>query len=169
MKNFSQKCDFPIDDCSALHYPSFRQRQTRPEKPIATMTTIAKVAASKGRAPITKSTLIEARDRLQELKAVQNEAREEELKIRTFLADKLHTEESGAKTTTIEGIKVTVTRTLTTSISREEADRLVQEHPDLSLEVLRWKPEARPGEFKKHPELAEFIVVKPGPPNVDFK
>lgn len=133
------------------------------------MTTIAKIKSTGVKAPITKATLIEARDTLQSIRQQQEELREEELKIRTFLADKLHTEEEGTKTMTIDGIKVTIGRSINRTISRDEAERMTQEHGDLSLEVIRWKPELKVGEFKKHPELEEYITSKPGPPTVEFK
>lgn len=133
------------------------------------MTTIAKVAKSGARAPITKKTLLEAKERLEELRQAQSEAREEELKIRTFLADKLYQEEGGSKTLTVEGLKLTIGRPLAYSISKEELERMTADHGTIADEVIRYKPEVKVGEFKKHPELAEYVTVKPGPATVEFK
>jgi len=122
------------------------------------------------RKTINRGDLIEARDRLFELKEVQNKAREEELKIREYLADKLHTAEEGSKTIDIEGVKVTVTRTLNRSIGKVEAEEFCKLHGDISLECLRWKPEISVTGYKKHQAiLDEYIVTKPGPPSVAFK
>lgn len=118
---------------------------------------------------ITKDVLLSARDRMQELKEIQNNAREEEIKIRTFLADKLHDGEEGSKTLTIDGVKVNVTRPISRIISREEADRLCKDHTDLSAEALRWKPEVVVSVVKAHPELEEYITSKPGLVTVEFK
>lgn len=119
---------------------------------------------------LTGPALAEARDRLHELKDIQNTAREEELQIREYLAKHLHDADEGAKTHTIDGIKVTVTRSLRREIGVEEAERLTKEHGELSLQVLRWKPEVRVGEYKKHTGiLDEYIVTKPSPPTVEFK
>ncbi len=119
---------------------------------------------------LTGPALAEARDRLHELKDIQNSAREEELMIREYLAKNLHDGDEGSKTITIDGIKVTVTRSLRYEIGVEEAERLGKEKGDLALSVLRWKPEVRVGEFKKNrEELEEYIVIKPSPPSVEFK
>ena len=118
---------------------------------------------------LTAAQLIEARDRLHELNRAMEEAKTEQLAIREYLAKYLHDGDEGAKTITIDGIKLTVTRNLNRTISREEAERFTQELPKLALEVLRWKPELRVGEVKKHEaEVSEFIVTKPGPPTVVF-
>lgn len=117
-----------------------------------------------------KKDLIIARDRLFELKEIQNTARDEELKIRTYLADNLHTEEEGSKTIDIDGVKVTITRTLTRSIGQAEAEEFARTHSDLALECLRYKPEVIVKGYKAHREiLDEFIVTRPGPPSVAFK
>lgn len=117
-----------------------------------------------------KKDLIIARDRLFELKEIQNTARDEELKIRTYLADNLHTEEEGSKTIDIEGVKVTITRTLNRTIGQVEAEEFGRIHGDLALECLRWKPEIVVKGYKAHREiLDEFIVTKPGPPSIAFK
>lgn len=115
-----------------------------------------------------KTDLEEARERLFELKRVQNEAREEEIAIREWIANQLHPSDAGAKTVTHDGIKVTITRPLSYSITTEDAERLSRQYPE--LEVLRWKPEVKVGEFKKHEsELAEFVTIKPGLVTVEFK
>ncbi len=118
---------------------------------------------------ITHDQLVEARDRLFELKELQNEARGEELRIREYLANFLHDGESGAKTVTVDGIKVTVTRNLNYSIDRPNAEKLAEEHGPESLEILRWKPEVSVSGFKKYDFASDYIVVKPGPPSIEFK
>jgi hypothetical protein len=119
---------------------------------------------------IKRNELVAARDRLFELKAIQNNARDEELKIREYLADRLHDGEEGSKTVEIEGVKVTVTRTLSRTIGTAEAEEFVKLHGDLSLECLRWKPEFKVAGYKAHREiLDEFVVTKAGPPSVAFK
>ena len=119
---------------------------------------------------MTLSEITEARDRLLELKEVQADARDEELRIREYLAKKLHDGVEGSKTVTIEGIKVTVTRNLSRTIDSAEAEKLSKEFPEISLACLRWKAELRVGEYKKHTEiLDEYITTKPGPPTVVFK
>jgi hypothetical protein len=119
---------------------------------------------------IKRDDLVIARDRLFELKELQNSAREEELKIREYLADNLHTEEEGSKTIDIDGVKVTITRTLNRSIGQAEAEEFCKLHGDLSLDCLRWKPEIKVSGYKKNQAiLDEFIVTKPGPPSVAFK
>ena len=128
------------------------------------MKTIAKKLA------LTHDELVEARDRLFELKEVQNEAREEELKIREYLAKNLHDGVEGSKTVTVDGVKVTITRNLNRTIDAAEAEKLYKEHSDVALAVLRWKPEIRVGEYKKHQDVMdEYITTKPGPPSVEFK
>jgi DNA-directed RNA polymerase subunit L len=114
--------------------------------------------------------LIAARERLYELKAIQNNARDEELKIREYLANSLHDGEEGSKTFKIDGEAVTITRTLTRTIGQAEAEEFVKLHGDLSLECLRWKPEVKVAGYKAHREiLDEYIVTKAGPPSVAFK
>jgi hypothetical protein len=114
--------------------------------------------------------LIAARERLYELKAIQNNARDEELKIREFLASNLHDGEEGSKTFKIDGEAVTITRTLSRTIGQAEAEEFVKLHGDLSLECLRWKPEVKVSGYKAHREiLDEYIVTKAGPPSVAFK
>lgn len=119
---------------------------------------------------IKRDDLVIARDRLFELKELQNSAREEELKIREYLADNLHTAEEGSKTFDIDGVKVTITRTLSRTIGQTEAEEFCKQHGDLSLECLRWKPEVKVSGYKVHREiLDEFIVTKAGLPSVAFK
>lgn len=118
---------------------------------------------------ITKKALLAAKERLASIKSLTEELRAEELKIRTFIADKLHTEEEGSKTVTIHDIKVTVSRPLTRTITSEDAERLCQDHTELSKEALKWKPNVVVSVFKKHPELEEYITTKPGPPVVEFR
>lgn len=117
---------------------------------------------------ITKKALTKARDRLQTIKEEAELLRAEELKIRNYLADQLHTEEEGSKTVTIEGIKVTISRPVTRSITKEDAERLCQDHTELSKEALRWKPKIVVSVAKKHPELEDYYTSKPGLPTVTF-
>lgn len=140
-------------------------------KPTNKVSEKAPIKLPKKPAPaLTHEQLVEARDRLFELKASIETAREEELQIREYLANKLHTGDEGAVTVTIDGVKVAITKVINRTISREEAERFTTEHPELSLECLRWKAEVRVGEYKKHrEEMDEYIVTKPGPPTVEFK
>lgn len=133
-------------------------------------TTVKTTTKKKVDTALTHDQLVEARDRLFELKEVQAEAREEELRIRVYLADRLFDAEEGSKTFTVEGVKVTVTRSLSRTIGRDEAERFTQEYPKLSLECLRWKAELRVGEYKKNNDIMDgFIVTKAGPPTIEFK
>ena len=119
---------------------------------------------------MTLSEITEAKERLLELKEVQAEARDEELRIREYLAKNLHDGVEGSKTVTIEGVKVTITRSLSRTIGSAEAEQLSKEFPEISLACLRWKAELRVGEYKKNREiLDDYIVTKPGPPTVEFK
>lgn len=119
---------------------------------------------------IRKSDLEAARDRLFELRRVQNESREEEVVIREWIANTLHTDPEGAKTLNVEGIKLTVTRPLTRTITAEDAERFSQDYPDLSAEVLRWKPEVKVAAYKANAALVDpYITTKPGLPTVEFK
>lgn len=118
---------------------------------------------------ITKEQLLEAREALFDCNRRIEEAKAEQLQIREYLADFVHDGDEGAKTVTIDGIKLTVTRNLRRTITREEAERFTQEHGELSLTCLRWNPEVRVGEYKKHAEiLDEYIETKPAPPEVKF-
>lgn len=114
--------------------------------------------------------ITEARDRLLELKSLQAEARDEELRIREYIANKLHTGVEGSKTITVDGIKVTVTRNLSRTIDSVEAEKLSKEYPEISLACLRWKAELRVGEYKKNTEiLDDYITTKSAPSTVAFK
>lgn len=119
---------------------------------------------------ITLAILLAARERLFELKTEQAKAREEELVIRQYLADLLHKEVEGSKTITLEGVKVTVTRTLNRTIDAAEVERFCADHPQVSVAVLRWKPELKISEYKKNVDIVdEYIVTRPGIPTVEFK
>lgn len=119
---------------------------------------------------ITLDTLLAARERLFELKTEQAKAREEELEIRQYLADLLHEGVEGSKTITLEGVKVTVTRTLNRSIDTAEVERFCADHPQVSVTVLRWKPELKISEYKKNVDIVdEYITTRPGIPTVEFK
>jgi signal transduction histidine kinase len=127
--------------------------------------------ATKKPAPAIKlKELLAAKERLEELKQAQAVAREEELRIREYLARKLHDGVEGSKTITVEGVKCTITRNLTRTIGVDEAEKLSKEHSDLALACLRWKAEIRVGEYKKHTDiLDDYIVTKAGPPSVEFR
>jgi hypothetical protein len=115
------------------------------------------------------SDLLEARERLFELKAEQAQAREEELRIREYLAAKLHPGTEGSKTITVEGVKVTITRSLTRSIGIAEVERFCADHPALSATALRWKPELKISEYKKNVDVMdEYITTRAGLPTVEF-
>jgi hypothetical protein len=116
-----------------------------------------------------KNDLLAARERLFELKSIQNEARDEELKIRSFVAEKYATKEEGSETIELDGIKMTITSTINRTISSEEAERMTAEHGVIAATVLTWKPSLKVGELRKHPELEEYIVSKAGPATVVFK
>lgn len=120
--------------------------------------------------PLSHEELVEARDRLFELRDVQVEARDEELRIRTYLADNLHDGEKGSKTIAVDGIKITIGRPLSYSIDSANAEKFTQENSEAALEVLSWKPTVKVSGFNKFVEIAsEYITVRPGPPTVDFK
>ena len=133
-------------------------------------TTIMTIATKKPAPAIKLKELLAAKERLEELKQAQAVAREEELRIREYLARKLHDGVEGSKTITVEGVKCTITRNLTRTIGVDEAEKLSKEHSDLALACLRWKAEIRVGEYKKHTDiLDDYIVTKAGPPSVEFK
>lgn len=111
-----------------------------------------------------------ARKKLADLKRKQETLREQELEIRTYLADVLFNEEEGSKTLTIDGVKVSIKRILNRSISREDAERLSKEHPTESLAILSWRPEVKTSGYREFQSIAdEYIVTRPGPPTVEFK
>ena len=125
--------------------------------------------AKKEKAPITRDALVQARERLQEISEQSAALREEELQIRAWVADKLHPADEGSKTVTIHDIKVTIGRVLNRTIGRDEAHRLTEEHPEIALEVLTYRPEVKVSGYKAHTDIAdEYIVTKPGPPSVKF-
>ena len=120
--------------------------------------------------PLTEEKLIECKIRLEELKQTQELAREEELKIREYLADKIHTGDEGTQSLKLGGLKVSVTRTLRREISREDAERLVQDFPRESVEALRWKPEVATKFYREHQEMMDsYIVTKSSPASISFK
>ena len=123
--------------------------------------------------PIDTDIILRAKDRLEELKTSIAEMREEELAVRTYLADLFHEGEEGSKTTKLEGgLKLTITRSLNRTINRADADALTQELPEIAKEMLRWEPKVSVSAFKKLAEvhnLHRFITTKPGPPTVEFK
>ena len=141
------------------------------KKALTINTTTTMTIATKKPAPVIKlKELLAAKERLEELKQTQAVAREEELRIREYLARKLHDGVEGSKTITVEGVKCTITRNLTRTIGVDEAEKLSKEHSDLALACLRWKADVRVGEYKKNAEiLDDYIVTKAGPPSVEFK
>jgi len=121
-------------------------------------------------ATLTEQDLKDAHKKLSSLKKKQADLRDQELAIRTYIADCLFPEEDGSKTFKVGGVKLTVKRTLNYSISRADAEKLTEEHGDISLEVLSWSPSVKAGGFKEHVAVvADYITVKPGPPTVEFK
>ena len=121
-------------------------------------------------ATLTEEDLIAARKELASIHKKAAVLREKELAIRTYLADVLHPAEDGSKTVTVGSVKLTIKRVLNYSISKSDAERLCAEQPEVSLEVLSWRPEVRAGGFKEHVnEVSEYITVKAGPPSVEFK
>ena len=121
-------------------------------------------------AELTEADLINARKKLAAIKKKAETLREEELAIRHFIADVLYPEEDGSKTLKVGNVKLTIKRTLNYSITRDEAERLTQEHGDLALEVLSWSPEVKVRGFKDNVDtVADYITVKAGPPTVVFK
>jgi len=119
---------------------------------------------------ITEKTLRKAQDELSRIRAEQARLRGAELEIREFIADSLHDGEEGSKTLTVGSIKLTITRKLNRTIGRDEAERFMQEHGDVAVEVLSWRPEVKTSGYREHQEIADqFIVTKPGPPEVVFK
>jgi hypothetical protein len=121
-------------------------------------------------AQLTEQDLLEAKKTLLKLKKKQDELREQELEIRTYLADVLHDGEEGSKTITVGEVKLTIQRVLNRSITRDEAERLSTEHPDISLEALSWRPEVKVSGYKEHQAVMdEYITTRPGPPTVTFK
>lgn len=121
-------------------------------------------------ATLSEQELLDARKKLAEIRKKSEALREQELAIRTYIADVLHPAEEGSKTVTVGDVKLIIKRTLNYSITRPDAERLSQEHGDLALEVLSWSPVVKAGGFKEHASVvSEYITVKPGPPTVEFK
>jgi hypothetical protein len=175
-KDFCHFCEIVLaSDPGPWLSPPVATKKASTIETTTTMKTLTKPAAKKSpkkeAAPsITHDELLAARDRLFELKEEQTKARDEELRIREYLARKLHDGVEGSKTVSIEGIKVTITRNLSRTIGVDEAEKLSKEHSDIALACLRWKAEVRVGEYKKHTEiLDEYIVTKAGPSSVEFK
>lgn len=163
LKFFFQKMNFPVDAPQRLVYHFNRQpqqRHTKPETKIA-MSTIATLSGAD---------LKSARKKLADLKKKQDALREQELEIRTYLADVLFPEEEGSKMITIDGVKVAIKRNLNRSITREDAERLTKEHPNESLAILSWRPEVKTSGYREFQSIADdYITTRPGPPSVEFK
>lgn len=117
---------------------------------------------------ITEGVLKSAREDLQEIAEQIAALETKQLKIRNFIADGLHDGDKGSKTIEVGSIKVCVTRSINLSITTADAERLVQEHGELSTEVLGWSPHCKSA-IEKHPELSEYYTTKPGPPRIEFK
>lgn len=164
-----------LDDSWALwHFVFVRNNRDdkRNDNDANMKTTLAKKIATKNvkpKATISESDLQECKKELEEIHASQAELREKELKIREYLADLLHDGLEGSKTLTVVTTKVTVTRILNRTITRDEAARMQEEKPDLYATCLNFRPEVRAGEAKKHPEIEEYISTRPGPPTIEFK
>jgi signal transduction histidine kinase len=157
---------FLASDHSPWLSPPVATKKASTIKPTIDMT----IATKKPAPAIKLKELLAAKERLEELKQQQAVAREEELRIREYLARKLHDGVEGSKTITVDGVKCTITRNLTRTIGVEEAEKLSKEHSDLALECLRWKAEVKVGAYKKHTDiLDDYIVTKAGPPSVEFK
>lgn len=121
-------------------------------------------------AQLTEKDLLDAKKKLASLKKKQDELRQQEIDIRTYLADVLHSGEEGSKTVTVGEVKLTITRPLTRSITRDEAERLTNEHPNIALEALSWRPEVKTSGYKEHQSVVDdYITTRPGPPTVLFK
>ena len=129
-----------------------------------------RIKKASAKVPTVEDNVLHAKQRLTELKAVQQEARDEELAIREYLADQFHDGVEGSKTVTVGEIKFTVGRTLTRSITKDAAEELCRDLPELAETCLSWRPEVKVGEYKKNPTLLDkYIVTKAGPPTVEFK
>jgi len=158
------KMNFPVDDFP----PPWLIDTSLTNKATNEMKTITKTETKRDEKE--KAELHAARERYLELTQIEAEASDEKLKIRNYLADKYHDGDEGAKTVNVHGIKFAITRTLRRTITREEADRLRQEHPTEYAMVLRFTPEVRAGEYKKCAEVMDdYIVTKPSPPSIEFK
>lgn len=117
-----------------------------------------------------ESDIAASRKRLEAIKRQQDKLKAEELELREWFANNFHDGDEGSKTVKIGNEKFTIKRTLNRTIGKDEAERLSQEHPDLSVEALRWKPEVVTSVYKEHASiLDDYIVTKPGPPSVEFK
>ena len=119
-----------------------------------------------------KQILQQAATRLDEISAQVTLLRNEELKIRNYIAALIHPGESGPKTVEIDGIKLTVSRPVTYSINKEDAEALRVSHPSDAAVLLTWSPKVSVTGFKKladNPDVARLVTTKPGPPTVTFK
>ncbi len=122
--------------------------------------------------PVTpnESDIAAARKRLESLKRSSEKIREEELEIREWFARNFSTKPEGSETIKVGGEKFTIKRNVVRSIGKDEAERLSQEHPDLSVEALRWKPEVVTSVYKENAGvLDDYITTREGPPSVEFK
>lgn len=121
-------------------------------------------------AQLTEKDLLAAKKALADNKKKQEALREQELEIRTYLADVLHDAEEGSKTITVGSVKLTIQRLLNRSITRDDAERLSHEHPDVALECLSWRPEVKVSGYKENVSIMDdYVTTKPGPPTVTFK
>jgi hypothetical protein len=121
-------------------------------------------------AQLTEQDLLNAKKKLAEIKKKSEALREQEIEIRTYLADVLHDGEEGSKTITVGDTKLTIQRTLNRSITRDDAERLSNEYPDIALECLSWRPEVKTSGYKEHVNVMDdYITTRPGPPTVSFK
>lgn len=121
---------------------------------------------------IQEKTLIRAQKRLAELSRTMTDARKEELEIREFLFKELYPKDKheGSTTITVGSTKVSITNTLRRTISREDAEKLKLDKPEIWATVLRFTPDVKVAEFRKHEdELSDYVVTKSTPPTITFK
>ena len=127
---------------------------------------------TKTKKPLTEAELIEARDRLQEIRADQESLRQEELQIREYVVERLYPvdKEEGAATVTVGSIKVSLEKKFNRSISAADVDLLKEENPKLFAEVIRWSPAIRVGVYKNHKDVMDrFITTTAAPGSITFK
>ena len=155
MKNNSTFCKLPVD--------------TLPP-PWLIATTSTNQNNNMTTATLNEKDLLDAKQSLEDIKAEQEELRVKEISIREYIADVLHTEEEGSKTVKVGAAHLTITRMLSRRITKEEAERLSAEHPDIWHEAVAWRPEVKVSGYKDNKKIMDdYIVTKPGPPNIKFK
>lgn len=119
---------------------------------------------------LTEKDLLLAKRELEKIAAKQQELRDKEFAIREYLANVYHLEEEGTKTFTEGDVKFTIDRPVRRTITKADAEKLSQDHPEESLEILTWKPEVKVSGYRDNQKIAdEYITTRPGPPTVKFK